>query len=247
MTESDAEGEDTPLKQEMTQMRNELLTALREGLGQLREEVNAKTAIGGSVGRLDTEVDEPQATQSRPQSCQDKLIATQERLESAERKLALVDDTISSADALSITVRNQGTAGGSRYDYKGAAANRLCLTMEPEFDGTSLPDKYTYLQGAEYEDIEGHLNHDVPCSVCRAPQSTTIMVPATLTCSPGWVSQYTGLILQLGPEESRDAAGRRDPLISATTSLRRVPTLPLSSRWLAKHALAFEAGHTGRV
>nr|KAG5710128.1 hypothetical protein BaRGS_006647 [Batillaria attramentaria] len=187
----------------MTQLRNELLEALREGLGQLREEVNAKTAIAGSAGRLkamedrlETELAKPQATQSRPRSCEDKLIATQERLVSAERKLALVDDTISNTDALSITVRNQGTTGGSRYEHKGAAANRLCLTMEPEFDGTAVPTYYAYLQGAEYQNIEGHHDHDVPCSVCRAPQSTTIMVPTTLTCPPGWVSQYTGQSLK---------------------------------------------------
>nr|KAG5710123.1 hypothetical protein BaRGS_006642 [Batillaria attramentaria] len=133
-----------------------------------------------------------QDTESKHRSCEDKLVATQERLESAERKLALVDDTISNTDALSVTVRNQGAAGGSKYQDKGGAANRLCLTMEPEFDETVPSSHHTYLQGAEYDNIAGHHDHDVPCSVCRAPQSTTIMVPATLTCPTGWVTQYTG-------------------------------------------------------
>nr|KAG5710121.1 hypothetical protein BaRGS_006640 [Batillaria attramentaria] len=165
--------------------------------------------------RLQTVLDEPQATQSRPRSCEDKLIATQERLESAERKLALVDDTISDTDVLSITVRNQGStfvrwgrtqcpnntqlvytgvAGGGSHDQKGAPANRLCLTMEPEFDDAAAgpSQNFNYLYGLEYQDILGHLDHDALCSVCRAPQSTTIMVPATLTCPPGWVTQYRG-------------------------------------------------------
>ena len=57
------------------------------------------------------------------------------------------------------------------------------------------PSGYGYLYGAEYESMTGHTDHDVPCSVCRVPQSTTIMVPGTLTCPPGWTTQYTGHVV----------------------------------------------------
>ena len=85
-----------------------------------------------------------------------------------------------------------GVVGGSWYDHTGAAANHLCLTRTPEFDNVPVPVYYAILYGAEYEYMSGHQDHDLPCSVCRAPQSTTIMVPATLTCPPGWTTQYTG-------------------------------------------------------
>ena len=85
-----------------------------------------------------------------------------------------------------------GVAGGKYYNQKGSGNNRLCLTRTPQFDSVATPRYYGYIYGAEYENIGSHLDHDVPCSVCRAPQSTTIMVPATLTCPPGWTTQYTG-------------------------------------------------------
>ena len=85
-----------------------------------------------------------------------------------------------------------GVAGGSLYTDTGAAANHLCLTETPELDNEPIPRYYSTLYGAEYEHIGSHHNHDVLCSVCRAPQSTTIMVPATHTCPPGWTTQYTG-------------------------------------------------------
>ncbi|XP_076448957.1 short-chain collagen C4-like [Babylonia areolata] len=88
-----------------------------------------------------------------------------------------------------------GVAGGSWYDHTGAAANPLCLTLAPQFDGTAAHPTYRgYLYGAEYQDIPIHHDHDVPCSVCRAALSTTIMIPATRTCPTGWTTQYTGYL-----------------------------------------------------
>ena len=62
----------------------------------------------------------------------------------------------------------------------------------PQFDNALNTSFTGFIYGAEYEYIGSHHNHDVPCSVCRALQSTTIMVPATRTCPPGWTAQYTG-------------------------------------------------------
>ena len=85
-----------------------------------------------------------------------------------------------------------GVAGGSQFDHTGAAANALCLTMTPQFDNEAKPTSYAYLYGAEYEHSPDHDDLDVPCAVCRVPQSTTIMMAATLTCPSGWTPQYTG-------------------------------------------------------
>ena len=85
-----------------------------------------------------------------------------------------------------------GFVGGSYYNHYGAAANYLCLTKKPEYDNVAKPSYYAYLYGAEYFYISDHHGHDAVCSVCRAPQSTTIMVPGTLTCPTGWTTQYKG-------------------------------------------------------
>ena len=83
--------------------------------------------------------------------------------------------------------------GGSYFTHSGAAGNTLCLTKTPEFDAVPKPESFAIIYGAEYRIDEGsHENFDVPCSVCEVPQSTTIMVPATLTCPSGWTPQYTG-------------------------------------------------------
>ncbi|KAL8616181.1 hypothetical protein ACOMHN_066667 [Nucella lapillus] len=86
-----------------------------------------------------------------------------------------------------------GVAGGSWWDHPGAAANPLCLTLTPQFDTTRAhPTRYALLYGAEYEAFHNRDDHDVPCSVCRVPQSTTIMIPATRACPKGWTTQYAG-------------------------------------------------------
>ncbi|XP_070177739.1 uncharacterized protein [Littorina saxatilis] len=91
-----------------------------------------------------------------------------------------------------------GVAGGKLHSHKGSGTNPLCLTLTPQFDDAKVPSHYGYLYGAEYETIPGHEDHNVPCSVCLASQSTTIMVPGTLSCPSGWTSQYTGhLVSQL--------------------------------------------------
>ncbi|KAL8577845.1 hypothetical protein ACOMHN_054594 [Nucella lapillus] len=88
-----------------------------------------------------------------------------------------------------------GVAGGSWFDHPGAAANPLCLTLTPQFDTTRAhPTAHALLYGAEYQHFHNHHDHDVPCSVCRVPQSTTIMIPATRACPKGWTTQYAGYL-----------------------------------------------------
>lgn len=87
---------------------------------------------------------------------------------------------------------NTGIVGGSFWTHSGAAVNYLCLTKQPEYDDVTKPIYVAYLYGSEYEEIGELDDNDVPCSVCRVPQSSTIMVPGTLTCPSGWTTQYKG-------------------------------------------------------
>ena len=64
--------------------------------------------------------------------------------------------------------------------------------MSPQFDNAAVPSYPGRLFGAEYFQVSSHHLDDVPCAVCRARRSTTITVPATLTCPPGWTAQYSG-------------------------------------------------------
>ncbi|KAL8577828.1 hypothetical protein ACOMHN_054578 [Nucella lapillus] len=86
-----------------------------------------------------------------------------------------------------------GVAGGSLWAHPGAAANPLCLTLTPQFDTTRAhPTHYVLLYGAKYQHFHNRHDHDVPCSVCRVPQSTTIMIFAPRACPKGWTTQYAG-------------------------------------------------------
>ena len=92
-------------------------------------------------------------------------------------------------------------AGGKHFLHKGSGTNHLCLPRNPKFQlyghhQHRIPARPTvsgYVYGAEYTSWFGsHYKYNIPCSVCRAPQSTTIMLPATPVCPQGWTTQYTG-------------------------------------------------------
>ena len=68
-----------------------------------------------------------------------------------------------------------------------------CLTLTPEYGATPInPPGWATLYGAEYQHFGDHHDRDVPCTVCKAPHSTTIMLGATLTCPEHWTKQYSG-------------------------------------------------------
>ncbi|KAL8569878.1 hypothetical protein ACOMHN_038570 [Nucella lapillus] len=151
-----------------------------------------------------------EATEAKLETTQTKLEMTQTKLEATQTKLeanqkVTLKKLKSSRKSGSTFIRwgrktcnnashlvYSGVAGGSSHVHPGAAANPLCLTMNPQVDGTLLPPHYTFLYGAEYDNVPNNHDHDVPCSVCRVPQSTTIMIPATRACPKGWTTQYAG-------------------------------------------------------
>ena len=88
-----------------------------------------------------------------------------------------------------------GVVGGSWYDHSGAATNYLCLTMSPVFSNQQPPSYMAYVYGAEYETYDSYMNKDPTCSVCRSTFSTTVMIPGTNVCTPGWHLQYSGFLM----------------------------------------------------
>ena len=71
-----------------------------------------------------------------------------------------------------------GFAGGSDFSDTGSGSNRLCLSPDPVFDGTSILRSYGTVSGAQYY-VTGHLNTDVLCALCHTALSATFMVPGT--------------------------------------------------------------------
>jgi hypothetical protein len=91
-----------------------------------------------------------------------------------------------------------GVAGGSPFNQTGAATNFLCLTMEPTFTANSKEQHGAHLYGSEYQTDDAHNDMDPVCAVCRAPYSTTVMIPGTSACTTGWHRQYTGFLMAGG-------------------------------------------------
>lgn len=87
-----------------------------------------------------------------------------------------------------------GFAGGSLYDHTGAAAEFVCLPLDPDLiSGFTSGTAYVY--GSEYDTNEfGHRSgNDLHCSVCRSKvQSSDLMIPGKSSCYDGWTMQYHG-------------------------------------------------------
>ena len=88
-----------------------------------------------------------------------------------------------------------GVMGGSWFQHSGAATNYLCLTLSPVFSNQQPPSVRAYLYGGEYETFDSHMDKDPVCSVCRSTFSTTLMIPGTNVCTPGWHLQYSGFLM----------------------------------------------------
>ena len=95
-----------------------------------------------------------------------------------------------------------GRAAGSWWNYKGGAANYLCLPNDPSFlqytSGSQTLRNYVY--GAEYETRDGPLSalhdHNVPCAVCYvSTRGTVLMIPAKPTCPSSWTQEYNGYLM----------------------------------------------------
>ena len=100
----------------------------------------------------------------------------------------------STCDASSELVYS-GVVGGSYYTHTGGATNFLCLTMSPVFGNHTVPSGVALLYGGEYQTFDSHEHQDPVCAVCRSSFPTTVMVPGTNVCSPGWRVLYSGYLM----------------------------------------------------
>ncbi|KAK7094565.1 hypothetical protein V1264_006102 [Littorina saxatilis] len=100
----------------------------------------------------------------------------------------------STCSNLSHTVYS-GVVGGSWYSHSGAATNYLCLTMSPVLIYHAVSSDWAKLYGGEYQTHDYHNNKDPVCAVCRSTLSTTVMIPGTNVCTPGWHLQYSGFLM----------------------------------------------------
>ena len=88
-----------------------------------------------------------------------------------------------------------GFVGSQHYIHSGGASNYICLPLDPEWSKYNLGKTGNYIYGTDYE-LSGSQallfsdqihNHNVPCAQCyNETISTTIMMPAKLTCPQGW-------------------------------------------------------------
>ena len=88
-----------------------------------------------------------------------------------------------------------GYTGGSLFTERGGPGNHRCMPKDPEF--LSHPSSGGHLYGTEYEqNFNGNTaNNDAPCSVCKAQRTSILMLPGRQHCYPGWVMEYTGILV----------------------------------------------------
>ena len=94
----------------------------------------------------------------------------------------------------------KGVAAGGRFDYKGSAANMMCLPPTdtimryPNNEGGQIP-----VNAVQYR-VGGSLNHaklrHMPCALCEATgRGDKIMIPSHYVCPDGWNKEYNGYIM----------------------------------------------------
>ncbi|XP_061174519.1 short-chain collagen C4-like [Saccostrea echinata] len=92
-----------------------------------------------------------------------------------------------------------GIAGGRNFNEIGGGINTLCLPLDPE-DAPYGVTAYVHsgrIHGSEYEFTYNNIamDDDVPCAVCHSKYaSSTIMIPAKLSCPSNWMKQYDGFL-----------------------------------------------------
>ncbi|XP_071172294.1 uncharacterized protein [Mytilus edulis] len=100
----------------------------------------------------------------------------------------------------------RGYAAGAWYAHSGSAANPVCLPEDPNIATLQRTNdsNYANIYGAEYEGyFKDEHNKNVPCSVCRAKQTTaSIMIPGRNTCYPGWKMEYHGFLAGGRPDHA---------------------------------------------
>ncbi len=98
----------------------------------------------------------------------------------------------------------EGLVAGTEHQQPGGGANYLCITEDPEYLTSTVPEysandlALSYLYASEYQ-IPGFGSlHDqnVPCAVCHTSQrSSKLMIPGKTTCPQSWTEEYEGYLM----------------------------------------------------
>ena len=89
-----------------------------------------------------------------------------------------------------------GKVAGANHADKGGGGNAQCLPTDPEYnDSINTTQKKAYMYGAQFDNSIDILNHDIPCALCYANHSTSLMIPAKFTCPSGWTNEYYGYLM----------------------------------------------------
>ncbi|XP_076455373.1 uncharacterized protein LOC143289974 [Babylonia areolata] len=214
------------LKQQMSDFQAEL-NSTQDQLHTTQDQLHTtQDQLHTTQDQLHTTQDQLHTTQDQIHSLRASNVATEERLNStqadlvtAQEQLQTAQDQVDSLKAIDVgstyirwghsacpatsDLVYSGVAGGVWHTDSGGASNYLCLVMTPEVDNTTRSSAHTYVYGVEYQGVPGRDNQDAVCSVCRAPQSTTHMIPATRTCPSGWTAQYRGYLMAASWSEKR--------------------------------------------
>lgn len=101
-------------------------------------------------------------------------------------------------------IRFSGFTAGKHRSSKGGGSDTICLVSDPTWDryDNAHNGLRATVHGAEI-DIEVPSNtfaqnpnqQDMPCSVCRSPKPTTIMMPGRKDCYSGWTREYWGFLM----------------------------------------------------
>ena len=97
-----------------------------------------------------------------------------------------------------------GRVAGANHTDKGGGSNAQCLPTNPEYNDTlSTAQTKGYIYGAQFDSSTSMLNHDIPCALCYANRSTSLMIPAKFTCPSGWTNEYHGYLMTSLDDQSK--------------------------------------------
>ncbi len=91
----------------------------------------------------------------------------------------------------------EGFMGGGWFTSNGDGAEYICLPEDPDYIDRSTVQYQSYIYSTEYRTENLVFSnptelYDAPCTVCRVPRSTKMVIPAKASCPSSWTMEYTG-------------------------------------------------------
>jgi len=104
----------------------------------------------------------------------------------------------------------RGMGSGSQFGQAGGTSQHLCLPNNPDYRGVQT-DHSSLLTVMEYNSVKSIFgprlhHHNVPCAVCFAQRTSTVMIPGKLTCPAGWLIEYKGYLMSSRDNHHRAGA-----------------------------------------